>query len=169
MWPRAAHHPPCRRPTPGWSLNSVRLSAKEPTIAYDVALLFKFSAYLARMPCLRDSASALRMSVLSQDGGDDSDGYGEAGLSWEAVMAAVRGSDAAEAAPGADADADADADVGLSPGGAPEPSGASFLEWDVCRGSLATVTAQAYIMVGRRSSPISTLFMRCRGGNDTTM
>ena len=56
------------------------------------------------------------------DSGDESDGYGEAGLSWEAVMAAVRGTDAAEAPldgdNGAD-DASPSQDLGAEPAGAP--------------------------------------------------
>ncbi len=55
------------------------------------------------------------------DSGDESDGYGEAGLSWEAVMAAVRGTDAADAPRGSDNGA---GDVSLSEDKVVEPAGA---------------------------------------------
>jgi hypothetical protein len=74
---------------------------------------------LARQPCVW-----LRCQAAEQDSGDESDGYGKAGLSWEAVMAAVRGSDVAGATPGADADTEA----GPSSAAAAEPSGASSLQ-----------------------------------------
>ena len=61
------------------------------------------------------------LQAADADSGDESDGYGEAGLSWEAVMAAVRGTDAAEA-PGTDAHAAGDASP--SHDAAAEPTGA---------------------------------------------